>query len=426
MKHYEIEAYEPTEEQKEAILAGILADRKKLHYRKTADGFETFCLCCGDHRNITTEDMRRIKASNLCPNCHNQVRFGLTEYEAIKEYVLIPELRRNCNEKAGYIARVRWNFERSSIALQQVLHVDPLGTQYRNGIVKGMMGQIYETETGGWLKCRTGSNYYGYCLLYSDYFRQYTDEPKTKTRRQHYKSIPESELLKPNQREFVKRSLFNENQIRYIVTFNLKSEEEVLKHQTYMKKNPIRLTDHRLNTTHLEYLKRNKIPAVDYLDYADDCRILGFKPGKPKDFEYRHQRYSEMARAKLKEQETERIRERAKELTTFKGKTVRISPFTSAAQIIKAGKTLHNCIGSYIERYSNGETDLFCIRSNGTIIGAIELQGMMIVQARGDRNKDIRDMPEVGKWYKKVIRENNERIRRNDNERNSDIPQTAA
>ena len=86
-----------------------------------------------------------------------------------------------------------------------------------------------------------------------------------------------------------------------------------------------------------------------------------------------------------------KIKSRYNDLPKYEKDEITISPFKYAQEIRRCGKRLHNCIGGYVERYANKNTDLYHIDLDGAMIVALEIQGKKLCQAYADRNSECPD-----------------------------------
>lgn len=134
----------------------------------------------------------------------------------------------------------------------------------------------------------------------------------------------------------------------------------------------------------------------DWLDYLRDCKKLEIDLNKkdnmfPKDLYVQHQNFIKQIRY-IKNKEIDcKIKERLKETERycFEWNGLLIRPARSHAELIEEGKRMHHCVGSYAERYANGETDILFIRriSNpNKEFFTVEVCNNTVIQVRGKRN----------------------------------------
>lgn len=76
-------------------------------------------------------------------------------------------------------------------------------------------------------------------------------------------------------------------------------------------------------------------------------------------------------------------------------------------QLLEAGHRLHNCVGSYWEDMHKNRLQIVLVADNiGKLIACLEIKGKTIVQARLDRNVEVKKNPEVNQaileWARKA------------------------
>ena len=208
--------------------------------------------------------------------------------------------------------------------------------------------------------------------------------------------------VKSNQKKLMMDNLMSGRQMEYVMAFDLKSYDEVYRYRTYMRKNSPDI--HKpLNVYYLDYLYRNKIRLRDFYDYVDQCRLLGRKLDKPKDFAERHWQMSEVVTQMKNREQEKQVKERYAKLlkNAYSDGDILITPFVDGKEIRECAKLLHNCIASvYLSRYAQNETDLYCLKSKGVIKVAIEVNHRKLKQARIDWNRECPPelMDHIRKW----------------------------
>jgi len=75
--------------------------------------------------------------------------------------------------------------------------------------------------------------------------------------------------------------------------------------------------------------------------------------------------------------------------------------------LVYVGKTLHNCVGTYVKRVRDGGTHIVLVADDcGKLIACIEVMGGKIIQAKLNRNKPVSDdakiNAEIIEWAEKV------------------------
>lgn len=105
-------------------------------------------------------------------------------------------------------------------------------------------------------------------------------------------------------------------------------------------------------------------------DYWNGCKTLNLVPGEdiaeyPSNLQRAHDNIYNQIKYKEDKELNDKIESRIKELSKyeFENEIFVLRPFTSSKEIIEEGKQLKHCVGGYMERYANGETNLFAIRT---------------------------------------------------------------
>lgn len=408
-----IQRYDMTVDQENDAAFAHLYFQQKL--RIWDEDGQTVCWCdqCQRTQPIDKKTLQEVKAAQICPMCFRPIK-GTTKQSRVQNYLYI-EVKQEEGDSAGF--RLTYVFDRGEmeqLASQQVAYWPNDNAEYVRYIVKGMMRQFYiDPEKSNWREVRPRS-YYGYSYhqpyraeMY-DYGalteREDTDlerreyELFASTKKEFYRWITLSEPdLKTNQVTLIKDGLYNQNQIRYIRAFNLKTRAQVLKASAYMKNNWMDAIPQRFTPATLDYLRKNKIRLLDYMDYAEACKLTGRKVDRPQDFRRWHDEITRLAEDKKDAETSALITKRAGSLESYEKKALRIYAIGSIAELAKVGQTLHNCIRTYAKRYAAGTCDLYCMTDDGEIVGAIEVRDGKIIQARADHNEDL------PRNYKRVV-----------------------
>lgn len=363
-----------------------------IHWTREKGTVKIFCTNCQRYATYTSKEWRRIRQAEVCPMCY----FHPFRYSNKTEWMFRSYIREGCE---GYKTWAMWRFGQEPLfGYKHVYHVES-GHEYRRGIVKGMCYTLTEDPRDEWKKCRS---WYGGFFYYLEDLPA-VDAPMT--RRQYYEGM-EIKGLKTDQTQFIKRGIFSEKQIQFILAFDLHDPEDVYKHARYIKRHLTPKDHHgKWNRYTLDYLDRYDISPLDYRDYEDQCKELGFKPDKPKDFRERHEKYSQMVETKRNAEADERIMKRIESLMKFQHGNVVILPFASCDELIQCGKNLHNCIGGYIPQYRDGECDLYHMDIDGVLTAAIEIRDGKLIQARADHNQSIRDDEYVKRFMREIRKE---------------------
>ena len=404
--NYHCSIYKPNQGEKKQLAATLIRLKERLVYKKLKSGkYKTYCCRCNSYHVVSKEELNHIRAAKVCPNCLRKVETGTRQVEKIWDWISVDKP----GAYYGYRIMVEWVFGKQPkvVSLKQVLYYNEYeGVTYRNNCVKCMGYHITVTNTNGWRKC-VDSTYWGFFYSINLKDNNRYEEPKTK--KEYYESICEEFRffdIKSNQQKLIQNNLFNANQIACILKFNLKTAEDVYKYTPWINKNNLNYHQNKqnLNIYFLDYLSRNKINYVDWIDYEEQCELLGMKLDKPKDFETKHQMFAVVLKAKRNKEYEGRIAKRYKECKQYsyhQGK-YNINPFRTPSEIIECGKVLHNCIAQYIERYAKKQTYLLYMKVENEYVAAIEFRGGMIVQARTNFNRKLNTTQKwhLNKWCK--------------------------
>lgn len=133
-----------------------------------------------------------------------------------------------------------------------------------------------------------------------------------------------------------------------------------------------------------------------YFDYLDFCKQLGYdlKNKKylfPDNLKKRHDEYANQIKILEKEQNNKMIAERYKELLDkiFKSKKYIIFPAKSVDELIDESSQQNNCVKTYVERYANGDCDIYFMRlkneKNKSLV-TVEVRNNKVVQKRIKNN----------------------------------------
>ncbi|WP_237716354.1 PcfJ domain-containing protein [Alicyclobacillus hesperidum] len=140
---------------------------------------------------------------------------------------------------------------------------------------------------------------------------------------------------------------------------------------------------------------------IEWHDYLRHCEELGIPLTSkrvvfPSNLRDVHDKMMRRVQIKRDERLNEQIQARLAELEPFiytDGRFV-IRPARSVQELFEEGQALHHCVGSYAAKYASGETDLFVMRlasAPDTPLCTIEMQGDVLRQARGERNRPLHE-----------------------------------
>lgn len=131
-------------------------------------------------------------------------------------------------------------------------------------------------------------------------------------------------------------------------------------------------------------------------DYIRDCIQLGLDTSDdavkfPKNLYQAHQNTIKQVKLKANEELTAKIAQRCKLLQKMKFEALGfiLRPATSSQELIDEGKALHHCVGTYAEKYANGQTNILLLRKINELdkpFYTMEVRNGNIVQCRGLRN----------------------------------------
>ena len=134
----------------------------------------------------------------------------------------------------------------------------------------------------------------------------------------------------------------------------------------------------------------------------------------PKKLQEAHEKTSAQIKAIADEVKNTKIREKAERLASMNwqdsGLIIRVA--TTAEEIIREGKNQHHCVGSYVDKVADRNSNIFFIRKAGEIDKAyytLELSltagNYRLTQCRGYQNcgmtEDVEEI--VNKWIKEIV-----------------------
>ena len=371
----------------------------KLIYKKLKNRYRIFCMKCQRYQYVTKEQLKQIQTSHICPMCFEEITPTTIMEHNFRKFIMD-------DIYDGYMVSVVFRFGcKPKTKVTQVCRY--------------IGGNKVEVR---YIFCNMG---YGFCVNWDmkewrtryaqAYFYRFNTihQPKKISGKKEYiyrslgdrgyKDQDIDRMIKSNQKKIIIDNLMNGRQMEYVLAFDLKSYDDVYKYRSYIKMNE---PDARkpLNIYYLDYLARNNIRLHDFYDYMKQCKELGFKLDKPTDFEHRHQVLAQMIYDKRNRETEENVKKRYAKMMkkAYSCGDIEILPFRDCEEIRKCGKTLHNCIATYISVYGKGATDLFYLKKKKKVLVAIEVSGKKLRQARADHNKDCPPlyMKHISKWCK--------------------------
>lgn len=145
-------------------------------------------------------------------------------------------------------------------------------------------------------------------------------------------------------------------------------------------------------------------------DYCEECRKLDYDLTDrytllPPDLRKAHAKTSALVTEKNNKASNDKITKRLPKLERkycFENEHYFIRPAQSAGELVAEGKMLHHCVGTYIERYAKGETDILFVRRKEAPeepFVTVEIRGNAIKQAYGKGNsrppREVQDFLDI-------------------------------
>ena len=406
----------PVTKEQEKLVPFMLSDFQKLYYKKLENGnYKIYCSHCMKFHEINKSQFKYARTEHKCPICHKSFRCTSTKYITdFTGYIRIG--------KYGYRANIDFDldngptlkdmkqmayFANNCLYMKETkaygmwwstrLYYDPTKTEYRQSFSKYAAYQFID--------------------FYHEYF--YNAHLFSGSVLKEFYKEKFSYITKSNQIKLIIDNQFSFAEIDAIKLFDLKTKEEIEKYKEYIHKNQSDIFNlvnkKEFNIYHLDYLSRNNIDLGMYAEYCNLAKALGYKPDKPKDFYKRKDTLESIRARELAIKEAEKLKgfeplviQRYSELPRYENESITITPFANVTEIIACGKKLHNCIGTYVERYGNKNTDIYHLDLDGALKIAIEIRNGTLQQARADHNSKCPD--ELMKHIKLFCTKNNIKI----------------
>ena len=392
---YKISEVFLTEKQKQACTRLIHKFAlESMPFMKKEDGnYELYCPCCNTYLTLTPKQFKNTRSQKECPSCFNKWR-GTTHTSHYKKIDYI-----NIGHK-GYEIVVEWEYGKDPVCVSATMMADfsSIDSFIRDGWELVNFGHTIKHKSEVELTDnyhKSSSQYWSYNFTYPirEDHAEYLSEIEDGFTRRQYLEKKLKFIEKSNQKKLIADNYLSTLQAKFIKVFDLKTLEEVEKYSRYMKENKEHIEEYMaekicLNSYYLDYLCRNKIDLGKYYGFLHELKALGFKYEKPTSFTHRESVVHEMYVANLGEITEKQIVARSKELPHYQKDNVSISPFKSSDEIRHCGKTLHNCIGGFVNRYANKMTDIYHLDLDGAIKVAIEIRDLTLIQAREDHNHE--------------------------------------
>ena len=146
-----------------------------------------------------------------------------------------------------------------------------------------------------------------------------------------------------------------------------------------------------------ERIKGFDSALIAWRDYRGDCIKLGLDLASeatlfPRDLYTAHQNTTQQVKHKTDKELNKVLAKKVKRLTKeyyFEYKGFLIRPAKSTNELIKEGKALQHCVGTYADRYARGEDILLVIRKKSAPdkpYFTVEIRHDAVIQCRGLRN----------------------------------------
>lgn len=158
---------------------------------------------------------------------------------------------------------------------------------------------------------------------------------------------------------------------------------------------------------------------IEFADYLRDLKFLGMNMKDknllfPRDLHKAHQKTLVQVEVKKDPEVAALIEKRYNRLSkySFKYKDLEIRPIKNIGEIIREGKTLNHCVGTYAKKHAKGETNILVIRKSKDIdepYFTVEINKNKVIQVRGLKNcspteevKEFMEKFELIKLSKKI------------------------
>ena len=411
MKQIYIKEVTPDDDVREKMIrgAGYSYRGGMMMIHKHGGQYTCFCTQCGRFMELNEKQKKQMRYAYTCPLCYEQFRRvsfqteynfqGWIEYqsEGFCVWSKVNTVDRTINGSVDHVYHIDGNKR-----YKRLCNCTTAGYPYYDG--KLTQWRISKSRCLPYCFMRGLIELYDLleCTSKKDILERTFNRPD----------------LKSNQKKLIIDNIVNKDMVDAIVLFDLKDINDVYRNRVFIRKNSYSFSCYsarqmQLNVFYLNYFARNKIPMMSYLDYLRQCDDLGYKPGKPADFNKEHEKLTQII---VKKREAERNRELAKQnrkirrisqkyehLKYTKGGLI-IEPFKSYAEIRKTSDELHNCMASnYTKRYAEGELIILHVFDKDEELAGVEVVGNKIVQFRGKYNHNPEDNLEsfVRNWTKK-------------------------
>lgn len=402
----------------------LVCDHLVYKYSKDKKRVKVYCFKCGCFEWIDRKAFEQCHKANMCPHCYNPVYYHRSTFTYNTKYLfainkgdyyfgyhldIIKEFGKKAAYKCNQVAFWYYNMRGTKQFFTRNIYSNMYGYKY---IDNKTCREWHKEKMMHWHK--TNCSYmYGLHSRFDVINCMPDIRPQNITLKEHYESMNvDFSSYKSNQITLIKNNYFNNFQVRAIQIFNLKSVDEVMKYSRYINhlchERLGYLDNDNLNVHHLDYLSRNNIPLRDYQDYIIDCKKLGIKFEKPKDFIKTHSLVSEEARnIDNNIKYGAGITKHYKKIMSknYIIDNVKIKALEDTNEFVNVATELHNCVASnYMVVYAKpkSKTDLFALYENNIPKVCIEVYDGKLEQVRGkyNNNPETKYKKIVSQWYK--------------------------
>ena len=418
---------------KEDMANTVVRSRSDIYFKPFYSKFKCYCTQCGETYTISKQELKEIKNSHMCPRCwRSATKISDSRKQNFGNYVLVPS--DNKLSALGYRVRFKWDLNKmvsastklvakfSGINFGEELRSYPKFTEVRDIHLIPFYGGIGEdqSQTGKWKKRTKSTRYFEnmYEIGYPEHC-QYGHTPK-KTKKEYLEESIGMYHLKSSQVRIAMSHIMNPIQLQRMVMFDINDYEIAKKYNNLEESYRSRFDDNvvarcvemRLNKFDAEYIKRNRLSTIDYIDYLFDCDRIGMKNKHPKDFRSANTEVTRIINEQIKREEEYRIKNSKKiikklsaELPSKSVSGIVISPVRSVEELRESAKYMQNCIMSYMNKYITGKCFLYIVRDDsGKILANVELDKSQIIQIRGRYNSSV--PKKISNIIKKMVSDN--------------------
>nr|WP_233167816.1 PcfJ domain-containing protein [Paenibacillus roseus] len=169
-----------------------------------------------------------------------------------------------------------------------------------------------------------------------------------------------------------------------------------------------------------ESYNTEKSVVIAWRDYIIECKTLGYdltddRIVRPSNLFESHQKTMKLVSHKQNPDLERKISSRLGSLKGyfFENESFLIRPAEGCWELIEEGKSLEICVGSYAERYANGETIILLIRKKAAPnrpFYTVEIRKKTIIQAQGLKHQSpIKEVKEFIHEFERTILKKNKK-----------------